>query len=119
MRGICPKCKESYEVEQDWIIKLGVPPNQLQARDGKVSLHKGKGCDNCAGTGYRGRQGLYEVMPITPELRELILDRASTTDLRRMAVQQGMLTLREDGLVKVRKGVTTIEEILRETAVTD
>ena len=58
LRGICPKCTESYEVAQDWLIKLGVPPNQLQARDGKVTLHKGKGCANCAGTGYRGRQGI-------------------------------------------------------------
>ena len=82
-------------------------------------VFKGKGCDKCTGTGYSGRQGLYEVMPITPGIRELILDRASTTEIRHKAVEQGMLTLREDGMIKVTKGITTIEEVLRETAVAD
>jgi type IV pilus assembly protein PilB len=84
-----------------------------------TSVYKGKGCDQCHGSGYSGRQGLYEVMPITPEIRELILDRAPTTEIRKMAIKQGMLTLREDGIIKVAKGITTVEEVLRETAVAD
>jgi type IV pilus assembly protein PilB len=82
-------------------------------------VFKGKGCDQCSGSGYSGRQGLYEVMPITPEIRELILDRASTSEIQKLAIKQGMLTLREDGLIKVAKGVTTVEEVLRETAVAE
>jgi type IV pilus assembly protein PilB len=111
VRRICKNCKEEVRLSNEALTDVGLPPD--------IPVFHGRGCDQCSGTGYAGRQGLYEVMPITPELRELILDRASTTELRRLAMQQGMLTLREDGLVKVRKGVTTIEEILRETAVAD
>ncbi len=111
VRRICKNCKEEVRLSNEALTDVGLPPD--------IPVYRGRGCDQCSGTGYAGRQGLYEVMPITPELRELILDRASTTELRRLAMQQGMLTLREDGLVKVRKGVTTIEEILRETAVAD
>ena len=111
VRRICKNCKEEVRLSNEALADVGLPPN--------IPVFHGRGCDHCSGTGYAGRQGLYEIMPITSELRELILDRASTTELRRMAVKQGMLTLREDGLIKVRKGVTTIEEILRETAVTD
>ncbi|MBK7671776.1 MAG: type IV-A pilus assembly ATPase PilB [bacterium] len=111
VRRICKNCKEEMRLSEEALTDVGLPPD--------TPVFHGRGCDHCSGTGYAGRQGLYEIMPITSELRELILDRASTTELRRMAVSQGMLTLRQDGLIKVRKGVTTIEEILRETAVTD
>ena len=111
VRRICKNCKEELRLSDEALKDVGLEP-------GSPAFH-GKGCEKCGGTGYAGRQGLYEVMPITPELRELILDRASTTELRHMARRQGMLTLREDGLIKVRKGVTTIEEVLRETAVAD
>jgi type IV pilus assembly protein PilB len=111
VRRICKNCKEEMRLSEEALTDVGLPPG--------TPVFHGRGCDHCSGTGYAGRQGLYEIMPITSELRELILDRASTTELRRMAVSQGMLTLRQDGLIKVRKGVTTIEEILRETAVTD
>ena len=111
VRRICKNCKEEIDVPVEAKRDLGLP------EDAKVC--KGKGCEKCAGTGYSGRQGLYEVMPITPALRELILDRASTAEIRRRAIQEGMLTLRDDGLVKVQKGITTIEEVLRETAVAD
>jgi len=111
VRRICKNCKEEIRLSPEALADVGLPPD--------TPVFHGRGCGHCSGTGYAGRQGLYEIMPITPEIRELILDRASTTELRRMAVSQGMLTLRADGLIKVRKGVTTIEEILRETAVTD
>ncbi|MFA6002560.1 MAG: type IV-A pilus assembly ATPase PilB [Elusimicrobiota bacterium] len=116
VRGICPKCKESYEVEIDWLIKLGVPPAQLQAHNGKVTLYRGKGCDNCAGTGYRGRQGLYEILEITDIMRQMILDKASAKELKDMGRKQGMITLRECAIRKLLTGVTTVEEMIRVTA---
>jgi type IV pilus assembly protein PilB len=76
---------------------------------------KGTGCEKCNNTGYKGRVGLYEVMEITEELRELVLVGASALELRRKAIEEGMLTLRMSGLRKVRDGLTTIEEVARET----
>jgi type IV pilus assembly protein PilB len=117
LRGICLKCKEPYEVEKDWVMNLGVPENQLQiAEKGKVILYKGKGCENCANTGYRGRQGLYEVMEVTDAIRQLVLDRASAKEIKRQSVKQGMLTLRMCAVRKLLSGVTTVEEMLRVTA---
>jgi type IV pilus assembly protein PilB len=116
VRGICPKCKEPYEVEKDWLIQLGVPEAQLQvSAGGKILLHKGKGCENCAGTGYRGRQGLYEVMEVTDAIRALVLDRASSRDIKAQAIKQGMLTLRMCAIRKILAGTTTAEEMMRVT----
>ena len=81
----------------------------------QVVPNRGKGCEKCNNTGYKGRVGLYEVMEVTEELRELILVGASALELRRKAVEEGMITLRGSGLRKVKEGVTTIEEIVRET----
>jgi type IV pilus assembly protein PilB len=111
VRRICKNCKEEMPLSDEALADLGLEPG--------TPVYHGKGCDKCTGTGYSGRQGLYEVMPISPGIRELILDRASTTEIRHQAVEEGMLTLRSDGLIKVRKGITTIEEVLRETAVAD
>jgi len=77
---------------------------------------KGAGCETCSGTGYRGRAGLYEVMALTPELRRMILRGDSAADLKDRAVAEGMLTLRMDGLEKIKQGVTTLEEVVKETA---
>ena len=88
----------------------------MQAREGKVSLHKGKGCDNCAGTGYRGRQGLYEVLEVTDTVRQMILDKASAREIKEQGRKQGMLTLRECAIRKLLGGVTTVEEMIRVTA---
>jgi len=81
-----------------------------------MTFYKGAGCDTCGGTGYKGRAGLYEVMALSPELRRLILRGASTAELQEQAIKDGMLTLRMDGLVKMKKGVTTLEEVVKETA---
>ena len=81
-----------------------------------ASFKEGKGCVDCNNTGYRGRLGVYEVMPVTPKVRDLILDRAPTNQIKKAAVAEGMLTLRADGLVKLKNGVTTAEEVLKETA---
>jgi type IV pilus assembly protein PilB len=76
---------------------------------------KGKGCEKCNNTGYKGRVGLYEVMEVTDELRELVLVGASALELRRKAIEEGMITLRQSGLRKVKDGLTSIEEVARET----
>ena len=80
-----------------------------------MKTYKGQGCATCNGTGYKGRIGLYEVMEITEEVRELILVGASALELRKKAMDEGMLTLRMSGLEKIRQGMTTLEEIVRET----
>jgi type IV pilus assembly protein PilB len=88
----------------------------FNAEDAKTVVpNKGQGCEKCNNTGFKGRVGLYEVMEVTEELRELILVGASSLELRRKAVDEGMITLRSSGLRKVKEGVTTIEEIVRET----
>ena len=81
----------------------------------KLKLYKGRGCDVCLNTGFKGRVGLYEVMEVTDELRELIIIGASAIELRRKAIELGMITLRESGLCKLREGITTIEEVVKET----
>jgi type IV pilus assembly protein PilB len=111
VRRICENCKTEDKVPPEALADVGLPPD--------TTVYKGRGCDRCNGTGYSGRQGLYEVMPITPEIREMILDRCSAADLQKKAVELGMLTLRQDGLLKIQKGITTIEEVLRETANSD
>ena len=80
-----------------------------------MKTFKGKGCATCNNTGYKGRIGLYEVMEITDEIRELILIGASALELRKKAIDDGMITLRESGLHKIRSGLTTLEEVVRET----
>ncbi|MHB8079363.1 MAG: type IV-A pilus assembly ATPase PilB [Candidatus Krumholzibacteriia bacterium] len=108
VRRICKHCKTEEKVPPESLAGVGLKPDTV--------VYKGRGCDQCGGNGYAGRQGLYEVMPITPEIREMILDRASSSEIRRKAAEQGMLSLRQDGLVKIQRGITTIEEVLRETS---
>ena len=85
----------------------------------ELELYEAKGCVACNETGYKGRQGLYEVMPIDYRIREMILNRNSTTEIKNQAIQAGMLTLRMDGMEKFKKGLTSLEEVLRETAADD
>ena len=80
-----------------------------------LKLFKGRGCERCNNTGYKGRVGLYEVMEVEDEMREMVLSGASSFELRQKAIQTGMLTLRMSGLQKVRDGMTTVEEVVRET----
>ena len=88
----------------------------LDTRIGDLPFFKGRGCDHCAGTGLRGRQGLYEVMFMTQALRRLILQNVGAQEIKDAAIEQGMLTLRMDGLLKVMKGITTLEQVIRETS---
>jgi type IV pilus assembly protein PilB len=92
-------------------IDAGFTPEESKT----VKVYKGKGCPNCNGTGYKGRAGLYEVMEVDDEMRELILIGASAVELKKKAIERGMITLRRSGLVKVKEGVTTLEEVSRET----
>jgi type IV pilus assembly protein PilB len=111
VRRICSNCKVEEPVSTQALEQIG-----YNAEDAKsVKPFKGTGCEKCNKTGYKGRVGLYEVMEITDELRELILVGASSLELRRKAVEEGMITLRGSGLRKVKLGVTTLEEVLRET----
>jgi type IV pilus assembly protein PilB len=93
------------------LIEVGFTTEEAKT----MKTYKGKGCATCNNTGYKGRIGLYEVMEITDELRELILIGASALELRKKAIDDGMITLRESGLHKIRAGVTTLEEVVRET----
>ena len=87
-----------------------------ETRVGDLPYFKGTGCDACAGTGLKGRQGLYEVMVMTPRLRRLVLTGGDATQIRDLAVEEGMLTLRMDGWLKVLKGITKLEQVIRETS---
>jgi type IV pilus assembly protein PilB len=112
VRRICKECKTEHQYAPEELKALGGDTKEFEG----VSFYKGTGCDACGGTGYKGRAGLYEVMALSPELRRMILKGASTSELSEQAVKDGMLTLRMDGLVKIRKGVTTLEEVVKETA---
>jgi type IV pilus assembly protein PilB len=111
VRRVCMNCKEDHPHAPQALVEAGFTQDEAQ----RVVPKKGKGCDTCNNTGYKGRVGLYEVMEITEELRELILVGASALELRKKAVEDGMITLRRSGLQKVIDGVTTIEEVARET----
>ena len=93
------------------LVEIGFKPEEASS----VKLYKGRGCETCLNTGYKGRVGLYEVMEVTDELRELIIIGASAIELRRKAIDGGMITLRESGLYKLREGITTVEEVVKET----
>lgn len=111
IRRVCSKCKQVQDVPIEALIEIGFKEEDAS----NVEIYKGKGCEKCNGTGYKGRVGLFEVMEVTDELRELILIGASAIELRKKAQEAGMITLRESGLYKIRDGVTTIEEVVKET----
>jgi type IV pilus assembly protein PilB len=111
VRRICSGCKTPHPLPAPALVQAGFSQDDAKA----VTPMKGKGCDRCNNTGYKGRVGLYEVMEITEELRELILVGASGLELRRKAIDEGMITLRQSGLRKVKDGMTTLEEVVRET----
>ena len=112
IRRICAQCKvEVTDMPAKTLIEIGVPPEQV----GTFKLYKGRGCGVCNGTGYKGRVGLYEVMEIGEGIRDLIMVGATAVEIKRKALEEGMLTLRMSGVEKIKSGVTTIEEVLRET----
>jgi type IV pilus assembly protein PilB len=112
VRRICKDCKGPHTYTEVELKSLGDNIEALR----QIPFMRGSGCETCSGTGYKGRAGLYEVMALSPELRRLILRGGSVAEIRDQAVSEGMLTLRMDGMEKIKKGVTTLEEVIKETA---
>jgi len=110
-RRVCQECKYDEELGPQVLIDAGFTPEEAKT----AKAYKGRGCAACSNKGYKGRTGLYEVLEVTDELRELILVGASALEIKRKAIEQGMLTLRRSGLIKVAAGMTTMEEVMRET----
>ena len=113
VRKLCPQCKEEVQATEDMFGELGIDPRE----NGDMRVFKATGCPTCNQTGYKGRLGLYEAMPITSTIRRMIHQGASTEELKAQAVSEGMLTLRDDALIKFKAGITSFEEVIRETAV--
>ena len=113
LRRVCVNCRRPVVLTDELLAELQMTPEDAAV----AKVVEGEGCVECNNTGYRGRAGVYEVMNVTPELRDLILQRASAIDMKRSAVRSGMLTLRRDALEKLKRGVTSVAEVLKETAV--
>jgi type IV pilus assembly protein PilB len=111
VRTICLQCKEPADIQPQALVNVGFSKAELKS----MKLFRGRGCERCSGTGYKGRVGLFEVMEVDDEVRELILSGGSAYELRQKALQNGMVSLRLSGLQKIRDGITTIEEVMRET----
>jgi len=112
IRVLCPQCKKAYEMSREEILK-SVPDFPIGPDESSVILYKAVGCMSCNNTGYRGRKGVYEFLSVTEPIQKLILEKASTNDIRDVAISEGMNTLRQDGLMKVKQGLTSMEELLR------
>ena len=111
VRRICTFCKEPLEMPPAALVQTGFSEHESRT----LKLFRGRGCDRCSNTGYKGRVGLYEVLEVDDELKEMILSGGSAFELRQKAMQNGMMTLRMSGLQKIRDGMTTVEEVVRET----
>jgi type IV pilus assembly protein PilB len=112
VRRVCLKCREPIALDPEAMRELQLDPAQAEG----VTFYHGRGCYDCNSTGYRGRQGVYEMMPISPAIREMILARGSAREIKSQAIKEGMLSLRMDGIEKLKRGITSPEEILKETA---
>src|SRR5206468_3766948 len=110
-RRVCNDCKEGYDADEESLVPYGHVPLGL----GEVTFFRGKGCQTCSFTGMKGRVAIYEVMPISHEVRDLILRNAPTAEIREVAQSQGMRSLRQNALQKVLDGLITVEEVLRVT----
>jgi len=110
-RVICESCKEPVQISPQMLLNLGIPPDEIQG----FTCHKGTGCPSCNNTGYKGRLALYEVLPVREEIRELILQGASASEIKKEAIRLGMKTLRQAALTRLKEGITTVEEVLKST----
>jgi type IV pilus assembly protein PilB len=111
VRLICKECKKEVPVNPEILIRLGVPEEEAH----KMRGYKGEGCRQCRGTGYRGRMGIFEIMPVTSAIKDLILKRAAHQRIKEVAVEEGMMTLRQAALKKFKEGLTTLDEVVRVT----
>jgi len=109
-RRLCPECKEPYTPRRDWLKELNFPDI-----DEVSVLYRARGCPKCNNTGYRGRVGIYEVMEVNDEIEMLAARKAPTERIREAALKNGLRTLRQDGLLKAKMGITSVEEVLRVT----
>jgi type IV pilus assembly protein PilB len=112
VRKVCAHCRRPAKLTDEILAELQLDPALVK----DATIVEGAGCVDCGNTGHRGRAGVYEVMAITPILRDLILQRGSAIEIKRAAIEGGMLTLRRDALMKLMRGVTSVEEVLKETA---
>jgi len=112
VRTLCTECREEYEPSPEMVDRLAL--NRFK-KNGVVTLHQPKGCDACGGTGYSGRIAIIEILRMSDKIRDLVLKRCDVGDIARAASEQGMVTMRDDGLAKALAGLTTIEEVLRVT----
>jgi type IV pilus assembly protein PilB len=108
MRRVCSHCKEPVTYPEKMFLDLGIESSMFQS----VQLYRGRGCDRCKNSGYAGRMAIIEAMPITDQIRKLIIARASTREMGKVAINQGMKTLRMVGLDRAREGISTLEQVL-------
>jgi len=111
VRRLCKKCRVKQKISPEALVDVGFSPEEAK----KVSIYKPHGCSVCNNTGYKGRIGLFEVMEVTDDIKDLILNRAQSYQIKKKAIEQGMTTLRQSGLIKIKEGITSLEEVLRET----
>lgn len=114
IRVLCPRCKEQIEITYEELLK-SMPdfPHDGKKLTDTIKIHKAKGCIACNNTGYKGRQGVFEFLQVTNEMRDLIIKRASASEIKELAIKQGMHTLRQEGIDKILEGTTSVEEVLR------
>ena len=115
VRTICSKCKEEYQPKEEELMELSLRPEDVRGK----RFFRGRGCDNCNKSGYRGRMAIFEIMAMDDDLRELVMKEASTNVIRDLARRKGMRLLRETGLMAIYEGQTTIDEVVRETIADD
>ena len=115
VRRICPECREEHEPTKDLLVDLEIDPEDAKGK----KFYKGVGCNSCANTGYKGRVGLFELLILDDDLRELIMQNAPTDKVRKTAQKKGMTLLRDAGIKFIFDGTTTAEEIVRETIIDD
>jgi len=108
VRVICTKCRVKYDAPEHDLARIG-----LKRKKGEVTFYRGEGCPACSGSGFRGRTGVFEILPFTQQVRDLVVTNASETDIRQQAVAAGMMTLARSALEKVKAGITTLDEMYR------
>ncbi len=111
IRRLCKKCAKPQRLPENALLEMGFKKADLKG----IEILAPKGCEACNRTGYKGRTGLFEVMPVDDDIREMILTRTQSREIKRKGIEKGMLTLRQSGLIKIKNGVTSVEEVLRET----
>jgi type IV pilus assembly protein PilB len=111
VRKLCKNCREEHKLTPDSLEDIGFSPEEAK----KVKVYKPKGCNSCHNTGYKGRTALFEVLEVSEEIKDLILSKAHSKEIKKIGIKQGMLTLRQSGLYKIKKGITSVEEVLRVT----